>query len=219
MAFEEYNDVDWTTTDLLSDVRLEASLPSDSSDYTDAVVLNVASQVIWSTLQVLVSTASTDGRMLRFVDRTINTDNVEGDSGLYTLPHFAVAETVSHVLYVDSSGDEYELEPLEPSTLPDYKLAASDVGSPEYYVLEDHRIRLWPTPASSNTDTLRIYYQRRHPRLVTSSLCMQTTNVTTGDGDCCSIRPTGTARWTSPSTPSLAGPRWSARETVPTPTD
>lgn len=184
MAFERYNNVSWTADDLLTDVRLEAAVPSDSSDYSDSVVLQLASEIVWTVASSGLAKDHSGGRFIRYTERTINTDHIASEPDLYALPAFAVGQTITHVTVVDSNGAERDLEPIETGTGIDIRqLGNSEKGTPHYYSIEDDTIRLHPEPQATNTDTLRIYYQRRRSSLALTSSCMQITSVTDGDGD------------------------------------
>lgn len=158
----------WTSAQVLSDVRRKASLPTTSTDWTDAVLLREATDVLWSFTAWALSQAG-EGRMLASLDRPV-TGALSGAYGQreWTMPPLAVAGTIDSVSWTDANGyNQYRLTRLdngEESTWTD----PVSTGSPATYTLVGDRIRIYPLPNTGGT--LRFTYQRRHPELVVDAV-------------------------------------------------
>lgn len=162
------NPLSWTSAQILSDVRRRASLPTTSTDWTDAVILREATEVLWDFAGWAMA-SSGEGRMLSSLDRPI-TATLTGafSSGSEVqLPPLAIASTLEMVTWTNATGqNEYRLTRLDAAQEATYATPA-DQGDPNTYTLVGDRIRLYPQPNSGGI--LRITYQRRHPELVADS--------------------------------------------------
>ena len=156
----------WTSADILADVRRKASLPATSTDYTDAVLLREATDVLWSFAGWALSQAG-EGRGLSFLNRP----TVEGlllftalstRVGEVALPALAIADTVSNVFWFSQPGTEQiRLSQIDPAEEAGY-IGVS--GNPAAYAIYEGRLKLFPQPNTGGT--VRINYQRRHGELV-----------------------------------------------------
>lgn len=158
----------WTSAQVLSDVRRKASLPTTSTDWTDAVVLREATDVLWSFAGWALAQAG-EGRLLASLDRPV-TGALAGAYGQreFTMPPLAVAGTLESVTWTDSTGStQSRLVRLDHGEEPDWS-TVTGTGSPSSYALLGERIRVYPIPNSGGT--LRFTYQRRHPELVTDTI-------------------------------------------------
>jgi hypothetical protein len=174
----ERNALRWTSADVLSDVRRKASLPATSTDWTDAVILREATDVLWSFAGWALSQAG-DGRLLSSIDRPITTalmlTGTYGAANEVPVPPLAIASTIEGVSYVDSSGQAHtrltRIDQAEEATW----AQPTRTGTPACYALVGERIRLYPTPNQGGT--LRVTYQRRHPELLIDGVAYGINNV------------------------------------------
>ncbi len=154
----------WTSAEVLTDVRRKASLPITSTDWSDAVVLREATDVLWSFAGWALAQAG-EGRLLASLDRPI-TGALSGVYGQreWVMPPLAVAGTIDSVSWTDSAGRvQNRLTRLDHGEESNWSDPIS-TGSPATYSLIGDRIRIYPIPNTGGT--LRFTYQRRHPELV-----------------------------------------------------
>jgi len=183
------NALTWTTAQVLTDVRRKASLPVTSTDWTDAVVLREATDVLYAFSGWALAQAG-EGRLISSLDRTV-TAALVGAYGTreFMLPAHAVAATLESVTWTDAAGqNQARLARIDGGAEPDYS-TPQGLGSPGAYSLLADRIRVYPAPNTGGT--LRITYQRRLPELVldaaanvatVSALSGTTTSVLTVSG-------------------------------------
>jgi hypothetical protein len=161
------NALTWTSAQVLTDVRRKASLPVTSTDWTDAVVLREATDVLWSFTGWALAQGG-EGRLLSSLDRTV-TAALSGAYGAreFVIPPLAIAGTIDSVAWTDSTGTtQSRLYRVDSAEEPTFSTPTGQ-GSPGAYAILGDRIRVYPLPNSGGT--LRITYQRRHPELVVDS--------------------------------------------------
>ena len=154
----------WTTTDVLADVRRAASLPTTSTDWTDAVLLREVSNVLWGFAGWALSQGG-EGRMLSDLDRAV-TSVLPGVSGQreFLIPPGAILGTLEDVTFTDASGqNEARLLRIDHADARSFA-TPTETGAPGAYALVGDRIRLYPIPSTGGT--LRLTYPRRHAELV-----------------------------------------------------
>lgn len=158
------NALSWTSAQVLTDVRRKASLPTTSTDWTDAVVLREASDVLFSFIGWALAQAG-EGRLLSSLDRPV-TSAFSGAYGAreFMLPPLAIAGSIEGVTWTEQTGQTqsrlYRIDDADEAT---YSTPLG-TGSPGAYALIGDRIRVYPTPSTGGI--LRVTYQRRHPELV-----------------------------------------------------
>jgi hypothetical protein len=160
------NALSWTSAQVLSDVRRKASLPVTSTDWTDAVILREATDVLWSFAAWALAQGG-EGRLLSSLERpiTANLSGVFTQGSEVMLPPLAIASTLEAVTWTDAPGlNETRLARIDAADEATYATPGYE-GSPACYALIGERIRLYPRPTTGGT--LRLTYQRRHPELVT----------------------------------------------------
>lgn len=168
MATHDQNAQGWTAASLLADVRRKASLPVTSTDFTDAVLLREASDVLWNFAGWALSQGG-EARLLRTLERTV-TSTLDAMSSPYraasefALPPLAVADSIENVSWRDAAGQrDCRLARIEMAEESDYD-TPTNTGDPQAYALLDGRIRIYPQPTTGGK--LRLSYQRRHPELI-----------------------------------------------------
>jgi hypothetical protein len=158
------NALTWTSSQVLTDVRRKASLPVTSTDWTDAIILREASEVLWSFTGWALSQGG-EGRLLSSLDRPV-TAYLTGAYGAreYLIPPLAAAGVIDSVTWTDADGrTESRLTRIDLAQQPDLS-TPTGTGAPMAYALVGDRIRVYPLPSTGGT--LRITYPRRHPELV-----------------------------------------------------
>jgi hypothetical protein len=167
MAYSEFSAGAWSTSDLLSDVRRKARLSDSDADYTDVVLLRIATDVL-ITRAAQVHVLAREGHALAEAERTVSSEAVSEDGAEYVLPPWAMGEAISRVFYSSGDGsDEAPLDYVGGDVEPDM-LADMASGEPWGYTLIGNRLRLIPRPESA-TGTIRFLYPRRHGQLVAST--------------------------------------------------
>lgn len=158
------NPITWTSAQLIADVRRKASLPTTSTDWSDAVLMREATDVLWSFAGWALAQAG-EGRMLSSLDRPV-TSALPGAYGAreFLIPPLAIASTIDMVTWTDASGqNQGRLSRIDHAQEGQWS-GAIETGSPTMYALIGDRIRVYPIPSTGGT--LRVTYQRRHGELV-----------------------------------------------------
>lgn len=154
---------------VLTDVRRKASLPVTSTDWTDAVILSEATDVLWDFADWAMA-QSGEGRMIASLDRPVSA-NLTGPftaGSEVPLPPLALAGTIEGVTWTNATGQQqFRIARIDGADEAVYT-TPSDDGDPSTYMVIGDRIRLYPRPSSGGT--LRITYQRRHPQLVVDTV-------------------------------------------------
>jgi hypothetical protein len=164
MAYDQ-NAQTWTSTQLLADVRRKASLPTTSTDFTDAVLYRECTDVLWSFAGWALSQGG-EGRFLSTLERPISAalTSAYRPGSEIQLPPLAIADTLDNVTWLDSTGQlQARLARIESAIESDVDTPGRS-GNPTAYALFDGRIRLYPQPTTGGI--VRLTYQRRHPELV-----------------------------------------------------
>jgi hypothetical protein len=159
----------WTSTHVLSDVRRKASLPTTSTDWTDAVLLREATDVLRSFAGWALSQGG-EGRLVSSLDRPVSAalSSSYRDSGEFLLPPLAVAHTIDSVVHLNDLGTtEIRLTRIDAAVQSDFDSPGTE-GDPIAYALVGDRIRVYPAPSTGGT--IRITYQRIHPDLVADTV-------------------------------------------------
>jgi hypothetical protein len=154
----------WTTAQLLASIRRSANLPDTASDWTDAVLLEEASQVIqWFATWALTTVG--DGRLVGMFSRNVSAalGDAYGASRFFLLPPHAVGDTINSAVWVTATGREKPLVRVDPHDQHNWDTPDSS-GEASAYVLLADGIRILPQPTQGGL--LRFNYQRRHPDLI-----------------------------------------------------
>ena len=127
------NSQTWTSAQLLSDVRRKASLPALSTDFTDAVLMREATDVLWSFAGWALAQAG-DGRQVDVLERVTTTasllSSAQRAGSEVDMPPLAGCDTIESVSYVDASGQsESRLQRIDASVQSDFSQPGSQ-GTP-----------------------------------------------------------------------------------------
>lgn len=161
--------VKYTTTDLVASIKRRAQIPDSQVTFSDAELLEMASEELEGTLVPLVMSARED-----FF--TTHVDYSTSAGRLYRVPPRAIGGVVRRVCYVDSEGDEVDLPRVS------LDLLASAASG---FVIRGNRILLVEDVPEHGT--LRVYYPLAPGRLVGTDECAFVTSI---DGT--SVYTTGT---------------------------
>lgn len=160
----------WTTTDLLTRIRRDGRLASTDPDYTDAVLLDMATGIMLDRFVPEIIRVRQE-----YYDRYEDT-SIVADQRAYAFSPRAFASVLREVVYIDANSNERPLIPV--SYMESHVYANTSSTEPEAYTVEDDKIIPLPTPNSA-TGTLRMVYEYRPNVLVdnTGTSCMQITSI------------------------------------------
>lgn len=164
MTYDQ-NALRWTSADVLSDVRRKASLPATSTDFTDAVLLREATDVLWS-FAGWATTQAGEGRGQAILERLVSGGITTSyrTASEFTMPALAVGDIIENIVWLDSTGqNQARLIRVDQADESNYDRPGA-TGSPMGYSLVAGRVRIYPQPTSGGT--IRISYPRRHPELI-----------------------------------------------------
>lgn len=164
-----YSGVTWLTSELVDEVKREARVPA-SSDFTDALILAEADKAIWSVMsEPFVTNLGLAGRWLDYADVLASSGYRSGAE--YLVPNDSASGTVSHVHFYETSSDQpYELEHITAAQALDIRAPGDNAGKPRYWYFRDGRVVVSPVPSNADsTARVRIYFPRRHPKLVVTT--------------------------------------------------
>lgn len=158
----------YTTSDLISDVKLRAFVPTSQSTFSEADILLIADAEMQSTILPLVLDLGNE-YYITYKDVAV-TANLQS----YDIPPRAVGMKLDRVVIINSSGNIRPLSQMAPifqeTTVP---------SQPENFFLQRNQICLYPVPDGGNYGTLRQYYFLRPGKLVLTSAATTITAVDT----------------------------------------
>lgn len=147
--------------ELIAAIRRSGQLPTNDPSYTDAVILEEATQALIERFMEPV-TALRQGYWLQ---RSTITADPANTSGLYRLPARAVVQGVELIEISTNGGANYHPISLLTQTQ-SVGLNDNTQGTPHSYVLEGDCVRLLPAPNMALL--IRFRYYLRPPELITS---------------------------------------------------
>lgn len=153
----------WTTDDLLLRVKRKAQRPLTDLNFTDADILNVAEEELYTFLAPIIR--STRGS---YYLKSYRTGTVAGQSG-YRLPPDCSAGTLRDVWFVDQNGLGAQIPLIEPEARHKY-ITPSNYTIPAVACVIADEIVFYPTPTNA-TYTLQVWYEQRRSRLTTVAAC------------------------------------------------
>ena len=149
----------WTTTELVSRALFRAGRPDADPDFTSAVVLTIADDVIVERILPAIH-ATREEYGVTSTDYAVTAGQAD-----YRIPSRAAFGVIREATYIDANGLGYDLPLVDVEQIDTY--ATSDV-SPIGHAIEGDRVVLVPEPTSTS-GTLRLRYYRRPSVLVAAS--------------------------------------------------
>jgi hypothetical protein len=146
--------------ELLTKLKLRGHIPVSSGSWTDARLLEAASDEAEEWLLPLLVNARGE-----FLVKTQDIPFVANQRSYR--PTYRVA-AIRQVSILRADGTEYPLEELNPPQKTALGLAPSRTGQPTFYTWEDGVLTLWPVPGSTG-DSVRVRYHYRPNRLALPS--------------------------------------------------
>lgn len=156
-----------TTDELIAAVRRKGRIPDSVPDYTDAVILAEADDVI-STYLVPILSSLRQGFLLGSLDVTLTAGTAR-----YTLPESAAGDAIEMVTLIDSAGVEHALSRYD---VTEFAGQNTNNADPYGFTVDGDAIVLFPTPDAAKP-TMRVRYARRRSKLVPLTSCVEITAV------------------------------------------
>ena len=154
----------YLTSDLITAVRRKGRIPDSVPDYTDAVILAEADDVISSYMTEALSS-------LRNGYWVVQTDTaLTVGTSAYEIPTDCTGDSLEGVYLVDSTGREQRLAHVPISDSGTIILSSTSTGTPRAFCLRDSDIVLLPTPNNASV-SLRVRFMQRRGRLVPVTSC------------------------------------------------
>lgn len=152
----------WTTDELVAAVKLKAQAPASRWQFTDANVLDIA-------FQETVKRFIPDIREVR-EDYFTTYETIPLTNGVasYRIPKRASSMTIKQVLMVQTQANGRAWPVTRIATSEGWRGVGLNADNPYAYVIEGAQIRLVGSPTNASDYELRVYYQRRPSRYVTS---------------------------------------------------
>lgn len=179
--------IDYTTTDLISSIKIRCMMPSVQELFSDADICRIAGEVLRTKI-VPEILKTNEEFFVTSADQAI----VAGTSA-YRIPARAAWGKLRDVTGVDTAGTEYELRRYEPSDVRDG--GTPTTGEPSGYYLQHDQVVLLPAPTVTNGHSLRMKFERRPGRLcLVGTDAFKVTAYNTGTGVASGVVP---STWTT----------------------
>lgn len=151
-----------TTDELVAKIRVKGRIPDSSPDYTAAVILSEADDVISERLVEVISSLR-QGLLVTISDVA----TVAGQQS-YDLPTLAAGGALEGVSILQSDGTERPLHRFDSSDI--QWITGSSQGKAESYIVVGDSVIL-SRPPSDTAETVRFRYTQRRSKLVPTSEC------------------------------------------------
>ncbi len=161
----------YTTSDLITDIKLRAFVPTSQNSFTEADFLLMADAEMQTVILPLVQSLRAD-YYVTHTDRTI-----AAGQGAYDMPVRAVGMGLKDVHIVDASGVITNLAQIDQSDA-----RTTQTGEPEAFYIRQNQVYLYPTPSSSS-GTLRLYFSLRPGKLVLPSAAGTISSIVTASNE------------------------------------
>lgn len=152
----------WTTDDLILRAKRKAQRPSTDLNFTDAEILQIADEEMYTFLVPLIRGARETYYLKSYTVAAV------ANQADYRIPADTSAGTIRYCELVDLSGRVSSIEMVPPESRALYLNGPSSVPMAVAFVA-DH-IQMLPAPAAANF-SLRIWYEQRRSLLVPTSEC------------------------------------------------
>ena len=174
--------IDYTSTELIADIKQRASVPNSQNLITDANFVRFLSGKLHSEIVPIVLSVR-ENYFVSFQDTVITTTTEA--TNRYPVPSRAIGMRLKDLKLVDSGGEERDIPHL---TYLDKSAGVSEssfsylenhAGGQHGFFFEGNDVRLFPADAFTG-DSLRLYFFRRPNRLVKTSDAGKITAIDTG---------------------------------------
>lgn len=153
----------YTTSDLVTNVKLVGHIPLSNSTFTATEIINLANRELQTALikQIL---SVRQGYYLTYSDLDIVS------SGLYDVPEAAIAGALANVELVQDT----TIIPVNVIEESEQYSTIAPTSTSYGFFMKANKVQILPTP---NIGTCRLWYFRRPNTLVATSACAQITNI------------------------------------------
>jgi len=150
--------IDYTVDALINKVKTRGTIPTSQALYLPADFVDIMSDVMHDTVVPAIVSVREE-YFVTYQDQAI----VAGQNN-YRIPSRAVGNMLRDVVLVNSAGTEISIPRLDPES---QKSSPSLVSQSTYgFKLMGDEVILIPTPAGTNGDSVRMYYERRPNNLI-----------------------------------------------------
>lgn len=168
---------DFTTTELLADIKRKSFVPISQITFSDPDLLDMADEEIQTGIVPFLMTAREE-YLVDYVDYY-----VDGSTRAFEIPTRAIGAKLREVTVLISPGNDNE--PTE-RKLPEIN-AEDAIFNNNFnnflalasFFLRDNKVMLSPTANSFTGQTLRLYYFKRPSKLIQTSQCSRITSIST----------------------------------------
>lgn len=168
---------DFTTSELLADIKRKAFVPISQITFTDQDLLSMADEEIQTGIVPLLMTTREE-YLVSFLEYY-----VDGTTRSFEIPTRAIGAKLREVTVLISQENNQEDAPTE-RRLPEidaadavYNNNFNNFLSLASFYLRDNSVVLSPTANSFTGQTLRLYYFKRPSKLILTSSCSQITSI------------------------------------------
>lgn len=162
----------WTTTDLLNAIKKRALIPSSQQTYTDSDLLQFANDELQMQIVPMLLSVREEYLVEKY------SVSIVASTANYTIPTRAIGRKLRELDYVDSQGYVRLIPRLDHAEYPQVGFQL-DVGDPQSYYLQADDIILDPTPSTTTSGTLRMFYFQRPNDLVSVNAVSTITAINT----------------------------------------
>ena len=161
----------WTTTDLITSIKLRAQVPTSQNTYSAPDMLALATEELFNTIVPLIMSV----RESYF--QTLAQFSLEDDKARYRIPQRSIGMKLKDVQIENAAGDLRDLSRMEIETKP---YLTTDTGRIiEGFYFDGSVIVLVPTPKGVSSDFLNLHYFKRPGKLIATSAAGLITNIDT----------------------------------------
>lgn len=144
----------FTTTELLTDIKQRAMIPTDQTTFTAADLLRFATDELRLTLLPLLLSE----REEFYLTEAGATQALVSGTAAYQIPARAVGQILRDAYLVDASGNLTNLTRIEYDERPSYDVTST--GVPQHFYLRNNKVVLLPIPSSADYSLCTPYFIR-----------------------------------------------------------
>lgn len=162
----------YTSDDLIEAVKRKIAIPLSQDTFDEDDVLRFANEEMY--LSQVPSVLMYHEEYFVFpVDVEL-----EADTSRYAIPDRAIGSRMRDLMYLDSSGNTFEMSRISPDDKSAYQNGANSINSLHKYYIEGNEVVLVPDIVGTPTGSLRFYIYLRPNQLVQNSRAATITTIT-----------------------------------------
>lgn len=177
---------DWLTDEFLLAVKRRGNISTSVDGWDNDDILDMATDEMRDSIVPMLRRLAEE-----YLVNNYDQDIASGTSD-YSMPSWALGESLRDVQLYDGSGGYVSLVRKEPSDVS----AISQTTRPTCYFLRDNKVVLVPTPSASQTNGLRLRCLRRPGKLVTLDEAFSLSSIVTTTATATALSGSATAQAT-----------------------